>query len=470
MAATSSSSSSSSSSDNFEEGLNEKQLEAFRAFQQGKNICITGQGGTGKSFLIQRIREYCRAKYRFKTHHFVTAFTGTAAVLINGTTFHKWTGLGLFDKSVDRHFLDLQTNKRTWNRWNYVRTLIIDEISMMPSDLFTKFDNLARKIRCRPLTPFGGIQVVLSGDFCQLSPIGDLSTFVFTSDSWKNGGIQTIHLDVNHRQSDPVLCQVLAETRMGNITPESIEVLKTREIPDVYSIPPNPETGILPTILMAKNEEVDKYNQTKLSALTTPLFTFDAVFKSELSPSLAKPEIEFLRNNLAIPLSLPLKIGAQVMLRINLDVAKELVNGSLGIVEKIDASRKLIHVRFNSAKEELVPISPHIWTREVNEVTVAYCVQIPLSLAWAFTIHKSQGQQFDSVAIDMKNLFAEGQGYTALSRVKTLEGLFIANFNPAKITSSKLAKEFYSSLEKDSQSSDTDSSSSSNTIKRQRTS
>lgn len=440
--------SSSSASDNFEEGLNEKQLEAFRAFREGKNICITGQGGTGKSFLIQRIREYCLAKYRFKTHHYVTAFTGAAAILIKGTTFHKWTSLGLFDKSVDRYFLDLQSNKTVLNKWMYVRTLIIDEISMMPSDIFTKFDQLARKIRARPLTPFGGIQVVLSGDFCQLAPIGESASFVFTCDSWKNGAIHTVHLDLNHRQSDPVLCQVLAETRMGKITEESIKVLKSRVIPDVYSLSPISETsGILPTILMAKNEEVDRYNQSKLAALPAPLFTFDAVFKSELVSRLAKPEIEFLRNNLAVPLSLPLKVGAQVMLRINLNVAKELANGSLGVVEKIDPSKKLVHVRFRSAEDELVPISPHIWTREVNEVVTAYCVQLPLSLAWAFTIHKSQGQQFDAVAIDMKNLFAEGQGYTALSRVKTLEGLFISNFNPAKITVSPIAKAFYSSLE-----------------------
>jgi ATP-dependent DNA helicase PIF1 len=428
------------------ETLNESQRAAFDAIAAGKSIFITGPGGTGKSYLIQAI--YNLIPDRTGKHVSVTALTGCAALLLGryAKTLHSWAGIGLGRSEVNVLVAAIRRSGRAFRRWLGTDILIIDEVSMMTSELLEKLDEVARHIR-RDKRPFGGIQVVFVGDFFQLPPVvkaseGEL-TFVFESPTWKSIVQETISLTQIHRQADPEFQKILNEARVGSLSEESIAVLKGRQGL------PWAEELIRPTLLFTRRAEVDNVNDRNLKALPAErkLFKAETVFApleglqgyTNETPEV-KRAIEKLDKDAPYMVELVLAQGAQVMLLVNKDPELGLVNGSRGVVVGFDGMG-IPMVQFKHGAP--IPIPAASW--ESDEVEGLYRKQIPLRLAYAITIHKAQGATLDSALIDIgTSTFEYGQAYVALSRVRSLDSLYIWDIEPTAFKAHPKVKQFYS--------------------------
>jgi ATP-dependent DNA helicase PIF1 len=299
-------------------------------------------------------------------------------------------------------------------------------------------------------------QVIFIGDFLQIPPVlktNATERYAFESDAWKTGDISVVHLTQNLRQKDEVFQKILHEVRFDKVTPESLEVLQSRVVPDIYALKAN-DQGIRPTVLMSINADVDRYNAERLKEISDQeevVFKGRGMIMSKNHPT-AQSDLEFLANNCPAPQLLQLKVGAQVMLRKNIKPDEKLVNGNVGIVVKIDTAENAVYVKFNNRpyQDHVARITSFSWEHhDFLGILTAVYMQIPLCLAWAISIHKSQGQQFSSVAVDMGKIFETGQAYTALSRAESLEGLYLSNFSPLKIKACPVALKFYEELELD---------------------
>lgn len=429
--------------------LNEQQRKAFDTVATGKSIFITGPGGTGKSYLIQAL--YYLLPDRTGKHVAVTALTGCAALLIGrfAKTLHSWAGIGLGRGAATTLVAQIRRSGWTLRRWLATDILVIDEVSMMTSDLLEKLDEVARLVR-RDNRPMGGIQLVFVGDFFQLPPVVKATEeggkpdipFVFESPVWSSLVAETISLTQIHRQSDPVFQRVLNEARYGTLSPESIEILESRQ-----NLPWQKEL-IRPTLLFTRRVEVDVVNEKNLKALQgdRKLFTAETVFApleslrglTGDSPQV-KRAIEKLDKDAPYVAELILVKGAQVMLLTNLDPANGLVNGSRGIVAGFDGMGTP-QIQFRHG----VPVSVGAASWESEEMDGVFRKQIPLRLAYAITIHKAQGATLDSALIDIgTSTFEYGQAYVALSRVKSLESLYIWDVEPSAFRAHPKVKEFY---------------------------
>ena len=473
-----------SESFNFE--LNEKQREAFNLFKSGTSFFLSGPAGVGKSYLIQKMKNWADKNERNMQ---VTAMTGAASLLIGGKTLHSWGGIGLGDANPEILVQKIKKSFPAKMRWKRIETLVIDEVSMLTPDLFEKLDYIAREIRRNNLY-FGGIQLILSGDFYQLPPIskdeynqGDKQNkrlFCFESQLWYKIITKTIQLDDIIRQSDPVFQKILNEIRIGKCSDESIDILKKR----MNLVCPK-DLGIEPTKLFTRKFDVDMINNKKLKSLKNNIVVYNAVteivynednctldqspesetkkdesFDPDLDPSESEkiasqikviPTIKFKKNEIeklvnlldkdaSYEPELSLSTGAQVMLIINKDFKASLVNGSRGVVIGFSPNDLPI-VRFRNGLEKI--IEPHTWSIQEKKGIIQRS-QIPLKLAWGVTIHKIQGASLDMVEIDIgSNIFEFGQSYVGLSRVRTLDGLYIRDFNPKKIKAHPKVIEFY---------------------------
>lgn len=376
-----------------------------------RNYLFHGPGGCGKTMALRTMyipRNIC-----------YTAATGIAAInLPDGSTLHRWAGIGLAREPAD--VLVGKVKRDAMFRWKLTDVLVIDEISMIGAELFDKLDYIGRKVRGIDM-PFGGIRLILSGDFLQLSPIND--EWVFKSRVWPQLNLQVVHFTTMIRFNDRPYFELLLRARKGEITDDDVELLRgcTRKL----------EGDILPTVLYARKVNVNELNHTELAKLPGE----ESVYESVCTGIKAEDaEIMF-----DIPRLLRLKIGAQVMLRVNYDT--ELVNGSRGVVLSMTASH--IEVRFMSGIHK---ISRHNWEHEEGRKRM--CIsQFPLILAWAITIHKSQGSTLDRVRCDLGNtIFAAGQAYIALSRVRGLSSLELEHLSRKKIFADKVALKFVDSL------------------------
>lgn len=420
-------------------GLTELQKEFFRLFFAKKNLFLTGPAGTGKSYAVEKLFDFLD---EVGHPYGKTATTGVAALNIGGVTIHSWAGLGLADENGMDLLDKVADNKKAVNRIKHSKLLVIDEISMAKADLVEKIDIVCQFIRNNN-APFGGLQVVFVGDFLQLPPVFaylEPETFAFESTAWKSARVITVHLtEIVRQHNAPEFAAFLNKMRTGQSPDLSIlEPCHGRVFPD---------DGIRPVRLFCKNYNVDAYNDEQLAKLDTPTMTYQAVDDA--------PEgwRKFFDKNCRAPSPLNLKVGAQVMLLVNMDVAQGLVNGSVGIVEKLYTD--LVEVRFASG---IFPIQPFEWEIKQNEVNVmgemkkvrvAARKQVPLKLAWAVTIHKSQGSTLDRAEVDASEAFAAGQVYVALSRVRDLESLRLKKFSPSKITVNKKCIDFYLQAEED---------------------
>lgn len=425
------------------EELNEYQKGAFELFLKGKSMCITGPAGTGKSYLINIIKKHCIEN---NINFGITAMTGVAANLIGGRTLHNWTGLGLIDKSIGFSIGMLKSKPPSLKTWIETKVLIIDEISMMDISIFEKLHIIGQKVRNNNKEFFGGIQVILCGDFAQLGPIST-NNYIFQSKIWhKYISNNIFYLDKVMRQDDPIFIKLLSEIRLGLITDETKEILNNRII--TKDLMGEIKANIIePTKLYPHKAEVEKINNEKLTELLEQKNDFidyvstDISFdkKTKINKPCTAEHTQYLDSR--IPKKIKLAIGAQVMLVVNLDTDAGLVNGSRGIIKSFFKGFPIIY--FDNGIE--IRISSTEFKIE-NNTHIIKRIQIPLILAWAITIHKCQGSTITRVITDMQNIFCDAQGYTTLSRVKSLDGLFLININYNKITCNSEVIEFYNCL------------------------
>lgn len=412
--------------------LNNKQNIAFSYMVQGKNIFLTGPGGTGKSAIIKLFKKL----YNSSKIIAMTSTTGTSALLLNGTTLHSYLGIGTGDDTVEK--LVDKINKWKWlrNRWCNLQCLIIDEISMLDPILFDKLENIARIIRKNSLV-FGGIQLILSGDFLQLPCVGT-DKFCFQAQSWELCIEHTIYLTDIIRQGDSVFQNCLNNVRLGNITPEVYDILESCRGKVL-----NNSFGIIPTKLYSTNYDVDRVNNIELDKLSQDgrqfyEYTMDIKLQGNNRLNVAEKYKKYCNASE----NLQLCEGAQVILLKNLDLSNGLVNGSRGIVLSfIDDFPK---VKFLNGME--IVITPELWEIKENDKVVMYIEQIPLKVAYALSIHRGQGCTLDYVQVDLSNIFEYGQGYVALSRVKNLSGLSIIDIIYEKIKAHPIAVEYYKNI------------------------
>jgi ATP-dependent DNA helicase PIF1 len=414
--------------------LNDKQNEAYSRMAKGESIFLTGPAGTGKTSVIKIFtRNYSEQKTIA-----VTSSTGTSALLMNGTTLHSYTGIGLGKGSVESLVENIRKRAYLGKRWRNLQVLIIDEISMISPELFDKLENIARIIR-NNTSPFGGIQLILSGDFCQLPCVGE-EKFCFEAEKWKECITHTVYLDQIIRQSDPEFQECLNTIRLGKI-PDNVEtILKSRLRKNITN-----KHGIAPTKLFSLNYAVDRVNEKELDKLAQDGREFFE-YNMEIVPcggckNAYEAKNKFRRNCTAQE-TLQLCIGAQVMLLYNMDLENKLANGSRGIVTSF--SNELPVVKFLNGNEHI--IGYHIWEFNENNIKILKATQIPLKLAYAISIHKSQGCSLDCVEIDLGEIFEYGQAYAALSRAKTLQGVSITSLDIDCIMAHPKAVEYYNKL------------------------
>ncbi len=430
--------------------LTKEQQKAFEIFLSGKSFCVTGPAGCGKSFLIKHIKKYCEQN---KQDIGITALTGAAATIINGQTLHGWGGLGLAkpcSKVIATNII--LKNFPARKRWKTVKTLIIDEISMMSAELFTKIESVARIVR-KNKSFMGGIQLILSGDFLQLEPIGS-DRLCFESKVWKEN-IQNncIYLKDIIRQSDPEFQTLLSEIRVGKVTDKTKEILEGRIIDDKEEasiIIEGEDEKILPTVLYPYKKNVERENMLEYSKLVSEgvenhqYLSNDHVInkKTKFNLPCGAREIETLNKTCRASDSLELCIGAQVMLIWNVDFLSGLVNGSRGVITKFEGDRPVVvfdnGVEYKVEKIEFeVDIGKEILVRK----------QYPLMLAWALTVHKCQGATLTHVITNLAHVFCNSQTYVTLSRVKSLDGLYLLAIDFKKIKVNKKVIKFYENLE-----------------------
>lgn len=413
--------------------LNKKQNEAYEMMIKGYNVFITGMAGTGKTSVVKMF--YQIAKYNKKIG--ITSTTGISALLFGGSTLHSFTGIGLGNGSVFSLTQKIQKNGFMRNRWRKLDILIIDEVSMLSPVLFDKLEEIARIIR-KNSKPFGGIQLILSGDFCQL-PCVQSEKFCFQSEIWDNCVHKTIYLNEIIRQKDTAFQKVLNNIRIGNITQDVIDLLESRVDKNLDN-----SYGIKPTQLFSTNASVDYINEQELDKLTeiSDVEFFEYEMELEIPKKTKTYLVEkYLKSCSAVD-QLQLCVGAQVMLLHNLDIDNGLVNGSRGII--VDFVEDLPIVKFLNGTQTFIDY--HTWEIEDNDKLIMSITQIPLKLAWCLTIHKCQGVSLDYAEVNLENIFEYGQAYVGLSRIKNIEGLSISGLKIDKIKAHPEAVAYYKKL------------------------
>lgn len=429
--------------------LSAEQQLAFDRYVSKKNIFVTGPGGTGKSELIRTIVTHAKANNK-KIQ--VCATTGCAADLLQcgARTIHSWAGIGMANGTVQEVAQRVVSKKQKQSNWKKTDILVIDEVSMMPAKLLHILDIIARRVRTA-LLPFGGIQLLLFGDFYQLPPVGDKEDpeslqFAFEYSRWDQIITEVIELKTVFRQTNPDFIKTLHQLRIGKLSRSGYNRLLER-----VNISLTPPHGIIPTKLLPLKKHVEAINQKYMARLETDkvinnLEAFvDEGQTKDLTTGTIDYEHSYLTNNCLCEKELSLKIGAQVMCIANIDMDNEkpVCNGSQGIIKRFIGKNP--EVEF--ANGRILIMTPHSWKSE--KFPNVGIKQIPLILAWAITIHKSQGATLDYAEVDAgSGVFECGQTYVALSRVKSFEGLRLTAFDYNKVKIDRRVLEYYQSINK----------------------
>lgn len=419
------------------------QAQALKILNSGRSVLITGRAGSGKTYLLNR---FIRAQRQAKKVLAITAMTGLAATHIGGETIHRWSKIGVHDRLPATFFQKLTTKDR--QRLLEVDTLIIDEISMLSDQQFDMINQVLKVVRSST-APFGGVQVVMSGDFFQLPPIkrqivqldvfsdGAGAGFVTSSQAYQELAPTVCYLESQFRQSDNDLLSVLEAIRTGNFDEYEFEFLKSR-----LHQKPTEADGVV-TNLHTSNMDVDRVNSISLARIHNELVSY------QMMGSGSRYGLEVLKKSVLAPEQLDLKLGAEVM-AIKNDAKLRFVNGSLGKVVDfaLKEGKRLPVVEFNSGRQVL--IEPDSWDLAENDVKVASVAQLPLRLAYAITIHKAQGMTLDKAKINLDKAFTPGMGYVALSRVRRLEDLYLMGINQMALTVSEEARQLDEDLKRQS--------------------
>ncbi len=390
------------------------QQEAFNILKTGVNVYITGAAGSGKTHLLNMYIDY------LKDHEVeigITASTGIAATHMGGVTIHSWTGLGVRNTLSPYDLEALEEKPYLFKRMEKVKVLIIDEVSMLHHFRLDLVEKILRSFK-RNDAPFGGIQVILCGDFFQLPPVSRYGEpdpkFIYHATSWKEGNFKVCYLEEQYRHNDDISIRVLNDIRESKVDEGTMNHVRKR-----FKSGDNTAT-IKPTRLYTHNIDVDYVNEAELKHIPGDMATYkmETVGKSAL--------VEILQKSCLASQSLNLKVGAKVMfVKNNFEVGY--ANGTLGIVKKLKGYSGGPVVETLTGKLIDVPIES--WIIEEDGKIKAELKQYPLRLAWAITIHKCQGMSLDAIEVDLSKSFEKGMGYVALSRVRSWNGLSILGFN-----------------------------------------
>lgn len=385
------------------------QQQALKIMLSGTNVFLTGQPGSGKTYLLN---EYIKLAKRHKRKVAVTATTGIAATHLNGITVHSWAGIGIKDKLNSEEMLRLSSNKKLINRYKYADVLVIDEVSMLDPNRLGLINKLAKQIR-RSDKPIGGIQLILVGDLFQLPPVEQIKgPYLFCSDIWRELDLKICYLTEQHRQQlGDELHTILEAVRANRVGEVELNVLK----PKVNSSRSS-NRNILR--LYSHNYDADQVNTMRLDTLKTR----QRVYKMFSAGS--SGAIKTLKDNILSPEILKLKVGCEVIFTAN-NYATGYVNGDRGRVVDFVSDLPVIRLK----RDSYIVAGLYNWRTEIDGQILAEVWQLPLRLAWAITIHKSQGMSLDEAEIDLSRVFSPGMGYVALSRLRNIDGLHLLGLN-----------------------------------------
>ena len=404
-----------------------KQALALEIMLSGENVFLTGAAGSGKTFTLNQFIKLAKNSGKKVS---VTATTGLAATHLGGNTIHAWSGIGIYDY-LSRKFFEKFPKTRAEIIKN-TDILVIDEISMLHDFRLDMVEEICRTIRQND-KPFGGIQVILCGDFFQLPPInrtgGRTGGFAIYSNAWKLAEFTICYLEENHRQKNDELSEILNALRADDLRRKHAQSLLDR-----IDIEPNFESDDFSknlTELHTTNIDVDKINEQKLAELEGEEFHFVQTTTG------AKNYVETLQKSVLAPELLRLKKGALVMAVKNAQ-NRQYVNGSIGEVIDFERLTDYPIVQFRNGK--IITMAPETWEMRDGEKKRASIMQIPLRLAYAITVHKSQGMTLDAARIDLRKAFSEGMGYVALSRVRSLDKLYLLGINRTALMVSEEAQ------------------------------
>lgn len=403
-----------------------KQETALSILQTGANVFLTGEPGSGKTHTINAYIEWLRER---GIEPAVTASTGIAATHVGGMTIHAWSGIGVKRDLTPYDIDEIMSRERLVRRAQDARVLIIDEISMIDARTLSIAEMAIRALK-HSEKPWGGMQVIFVGDFYQLPPVSKQeetettidfdgnsgqrkrhSLFAFTSGAWETANPLVCYLSEQHRQSDTEFLGLLDAIRKGTFDDSHHEMLSSR----AYDSEDVPEDTAR---LYTHNANVDRENDQRLSRISGKAHSYHMLSKG--GPHL----VETLKRGCLSPETLTLKVGARVMFTKN-SVESAYANGTLGEVVELGATGPLVRIR----NGRLITVEPAEWSISDGGKVLARITQIPLRLAWAITVHKSQGMTLDAAAVDLSSAFEYGQGYVALSRVRTLKSLHIVGYN-----------------------------------------
>lgn len=402
------------------------QQEALDILKLGHNVYITGPAGSGKTYVLNKYIDY------LKDHDVdigVTASTGIAATHMGGVTIHAWSGLGVKDSLSEYDLEAMQEKQYLWKRFEKVKVLIIDEVSMLHHFRLDLVDRITRTFK-RNNKPFGGIQVILCGDFFQLPPVsrmGEPEThFVYRSEAWRDASFKVCYLEEQHRQKDDALLQILNDIRGNRVNETTMEHLQKcyKEVRDGDDLRKSKKSAIdiEPTRLYTHNIDVDSVNEKELAKLNAKETTYDMHTRGN------ETLVSILQKSCLAPQRLRLRVGAKVMFVKN-NFEGGYANGTLGTVTSLTPSGPVV----KTASGKLIHVTPESWKIEEEGKVKAELQQYPLRLAWAITVHKSQGMSLDAIEVDLSKSFEKGMGYVALSRVRTLAGLVILGMHPSAL-------------------------------------
>lgn len=402
--------------------LSSEQQKALEFLQSGENVFLTGGAGSGKSYLIRHFMADLSPK-EFP----ILASTGAAAVLLGGRTFHSFFGLGIMEGGPDKTFARASEDPRVLRRIAAVEGIVIDEISMIPSSVFETAERIAQVARDSHL-PWGGMRVIVVGDFAQLPPVtrnGNRREWCFESPLWSQSGFQTCVLSHNQRVHDNDFLDVLQDVRHGQITPRVRCFLDSRMREH--------DDDDKSTRLFPRRDQSELFNNRELAAINNPEAVIDSIYLGE------QRHIEILMKNGPIPNQVRLKQDCRVMFLQN-DPQKRWVNGTRGWVRNIATEK--ITVEKDNGRDVTVEKS-QFSLQDAEGNVVASVINFPLTLAYATTIHKSQGATLDDLWVDLTRLWEPGHAYVAMSRLQKGDGLKLLGWSDRSFIADPKVMRFY---------------------------
>ncbi|WP_295902584.1 DEAD/DEAH box helicase [uncultured Bdellovibrio sp.] len=406
--------------------LSPEQADALELLRSGENVFLTGGAGSGKSFLVRHFMKELDPKEMP-----ILASTGAAAVLLGGRTFHSFFGLGIMEGGPDATYQRASKDTRLMSRLRKVEGVIIDEISMIPGQALMIAEALAQRARESKL-PWGGMRIISVGDFAQLPPVTQTGQrdWCFLNMVWNQSGFQTSMLSHNQRVSDNLFLDVLSDVRHG-LSSERVRDFLNEHIQEHDEDHPG-------TRLFGRKVYAEKFNEKKLNELNEEEVTIDSIYFG------SEKHVELLMKTAPVPVKLILKLGCRVMFLQN-DPQKRWVNGTRGVITDI-ATDKIIVKKDNGREVQVDKASFALQDAEGN--VMASVIQFPLTLAYATTIHKSQGATLDDLWCDLSSLWEPGHAYVALSRLRSSEGLHLIGWSPRSIIVDPKVLDFYKRMEK----------------------